>query len=466
MLRSQSEVTGTENTEPESFRQWTETAHPRFTWYRHCEVLGRVLEKVAEGELRRVMIFCPPRHGKSEQTSRLFTAYYLTRFPERWVGLASYGAEFATDLARNAKEFYLAGGGELRGDQRAAANWRTAKGGGLWSAGAGGSITGRGGNLLVIDDPLKNAEEAASETIRRRHQEWWQSTFRTRAEPDSAIVIIQTRWHTEDLSGWLLSREGGEATEGWHIVNLPAIAEGPSEIPATCTLELDWRNPGEALCPERYDLPALNALRGGTGPYYWSAMFQQRPAPRGGGMFERAWFEIIPATPQPVAQRIRYWDKAGTAGGDGARTAGVLMARSGDSFTIESVVAGRWGATERERVISQTAQADKAAHGRVATWVEQEPGSGGKESAEATVRGLSLAGFSAHAEPVRGDKALRAEPLAGAASVGNVRLKAGEWCEGFLSEIELFPMGALKDQVDAASGAFNKLLVKREIWAR
>jgi predicted phage terminase large subunit-like protein len=453
--------------EQRSFREWSAKANKQFHWFKHCEVLGNVLQRVADGELRRVMIFEPPRHGKSLQTSRMFSAYYLSRFPSKWVTVASYGAELALDMTRAAKEYYLEGGGELRADQRAAGNWSTLAGGGMRSAGAGGPLTGRGFDLGIIDDPVKNAEEAASETIRRRHQEWWQSTFRTRAEPDSAIVIIQTRWHTDDLSGWLLGREGSEATEGWHVVNLPAIAEEPPEIPATCTLEPDWREMGQPLCPERYDLPALSALRGGTGPYYWAAMFQQRPAPRGGGMFERAWFEVIGGTPSPVTARVRYWDKAGTAGGDGARTAGVLMARCGNTFVIEDVVAGRWGATEREKVILQTAQADKVTYGRVETWVEQEPGSGGKESAEATVRMLSLVGLTAQAEAVRGDKALRAEPLAGAASVGNVKLRGvateTAWVEGFLAEAELFPMGALKDQVDAASGAYNKLIANQEL---
>lgn len=408
------------------------------------------------------MIFEPPRHGKSLQASRLFSAYYLSRFPERWVTVASYGAELALDMTRAAKEYYLEGGGGLRADQRAAGNWSTPQGGGMRSAGAGGPLTGRGFDLGIVDDVLKNAEEASSDLIRRRHQEWWQSTFRTRAEPDGAIVIIQTRWHVSDLSGWLLSREGTDATEGWHIVNLPAIAEEPLAIPETCTAEPDWREEGEPLCPERYDLEALRKLQGGTGAYYWAAMYQQRPSPRGGGMFERAWFEIVPQTPQPVTARVRYWDKAGTAGGDGARTAGVLLARSGDIFTVESVVAGRWGATERERVILQTAQADAATYGRVVTWVEQEPGSGGKESAEATVRMLSLAGLSGKAEAVRGEKVLRAEPLAGAASVGNVKLKAGPWVEGFLTEAESFPMGALKDQIDASGGAYTKLAGQRE----
>jgi predicted phage terminase large subunit-like protein len=448
-------------TTPVSFRAWVARANPRFQWYRHCLALADVLQRVADGKLRRVMIFEPPRHGKSELAARLFPAYYLSCHPRHWVGLASYGADLATDLAREAKTYYLAGGGNLRDDQRAAGNWRTAQGGGLWSAGAGGPITGRGGDLLVLDDPIKNAEEAASPLIRRRHQDWWQSTFRTRAEPCGAVVIIQTRWHTGDLSGWLLDREGSDATEHWHIVSLPALAEEPGEWPATCTIEPDWRAEGEPLCPERYDREALDRLRGSSGPYYWAALYQQRPSARGGGMFDRSWFQVLPALPAGSWQWVRYWDKAATAGGDGARTAGALLGRNSDRFLLASVVAGRWGATERERIILQTAQADQARYGRVVTWVEQEPGSGGKESAAATVRMLALAGLAGKADPVRGDKVLRAEPLAAAASVGNVDLLAGAWNEGFMAEAELFPAGALKDQVDAVAGAYNQLTARR-----
>jgi predicted phage terminase large subunit-like protein len=181
-------------------------------------------------------------------------------------------------------------------------------------------------------------------------------------------------------------------------------------------------------------------------------------------MLQRGWFEIVPASPAQ-AQRIRYWDKAGTAGGDGARSAGVLMARAGTGpFYIEDVIAGRWGATEREEVIKQTAEADRQRVGRVGVWTEQEPGSGGKESAEGTIR--NLAGFVVHAERVTGDKVTRAEPFASQAKAGNVKLVAGQWNGEYLNEVEKFPKGKLKDLVDASSGAFNKLAERRVIRFR
>lgn len=419
-----------------------------------------MLQKVADDELHRVMVFEPPRHGKSEEVSRLFTAYYLYRHPERWVGINSYAAELAYTLSRAARDNYQAVGGTLRDDAAAVKHWETGEGGGLWAAGVGGPITGKGFHLGIIDDPLKNAEEAASPTIRDKQKEWYRSTFYTREEPGGAIIVIQTRWHEDDLSGWLLSEEGEDEPESWHIVSFEAIKdEQPATFPATCTVEPDWRQPGEALCPERYPLERLRKIARRIGTYFWAALFGQRPGPIEGNLFRRAWFEIVDAAPA-IAERVRYWDKAGTAGG-GARTAGVLMARTAEGlYYIEDVVKGQWSALERERIIKQTAEADGAKYSnKVRIWTEQEPGSGGKESAEATVR--MLAGFPVNKETVSGDKATRAEPFRAQCEAGNVKLIRGNWNADYLEELASFPNGTFKDQVDASSGAFNKLALTR-----
>lgn len=452
---------------PLSFREFVSMVHPRYKWYRHCEELAEVLQQVADGAIKRLMVFLPPRHSKSETVSRLFSAYHVYRHPDQFVGLASYSADLAYTLSRAARDHYRNGGGVIRDDARSVDHWETARGGGMWAAGVGGPITGKGFSLGIIDDPLKNDLAAASETTREQQKEWFRSTFYSRQAPDASIVVVQTRWHEDDLSGWLLSQERGddEDPEGWTIVHLPAIAEEDiPEYPVTCTVIPDWREAGEALCPERYDEAALRKRERGSGPYFWAALYQQRPAPRSGGMFERDKFDIVPALPVGCTF-VRYWDKAGTAGGTGARTAGVLMARAPDTaYYIADVIAERLGSTEREALIKQTAELDRQRYGRVKTWVEQEPGSGGKESAENTVR--NLAGFTAEAERVTGDKVLRAEPLASMAKVKNVRLLRGLWNAGFLDEIASFPNGKLKDKVDAASGAFNKLAGKRALgWA-
>lgn len=438
-----------------SFAEFIREVNPRFQFYAHAKQLIAVLQRVADGEIDRLLVFMPPRHSKSETVSRLFTAYYLYRYPARWVGLNSYAAELAYTLSRNARENYVTGGGLLNEDAYAVRHWETQAGGGLWAAGVGGPITGKGFSLGVIDDPLKNAEEAASTTAREKQKDWYRSTFYTRAEPDAAIVVIQTRWNEGDLSGWLLSEEesGDHEPERWHVVNMPAIAEEkPREFPASCTVESDARPKGAALCPERYPMARLKKIEQRIGQYFWGALYQQRPTALEGGLFKRSFFDIVGAAPAD-ARRVRYWDKAGSTGQDSDYTAGVLMAVDADGvYTVQDVVRGQWSALERERIIRQTAELD----GRdVPIWVEQEPGSGGKESAQATVR--SLAGWRVYAERVTGDKLTRAQPFAAQAEARNVRLVRGGWNSVFLDELTMFPNGRHDDQCDAASGAFAKL---------
>ena len=434
-----------------SFREFIRGVNPRYQFYPHVDKLIDVLERVAADELKRLMIFMPPRHGKSEVVSRLFIAYYLYLYPERFVGINSYAAELAYTFSRSARDNFTRNGGELKGDASAVKHWETVSGGGLWAAGVGGPITGKGFNLGIIDDPLKNAEEAASEKIRTRQKEWYSSTFYTRAEPDAAIIIIQTRWNEDDLSGWLLAEEAGEEPECWHVISMAAIKEKqPPEIPATCTLEPDDRTVGEPLCNERYSLKALKRFMHRLGAYFWNALFQQRPRPREGGMFKRGNFEIVDASPAR-AIRVRWWDRAATAD-DGDWSVGLRMAYAGGIYYIEDVVRGQWSAGERDRIIRQTAVLDGIG---VKQWGEQEPGSSGKDAAQAFIR--LLAGFPVETEPSTGSKEVRAGPLSSQTEAGNVKLVRGEWNKAFIDEVSDFPHGKHDDQVDGASGAFNKL---------
>lgn len=441
-----------------SFREFVDlVTNGKYQWYDYCENLANVLQKVAGGEINRLMVFMPPRHGKSELVSRLFTAYYLYRHPEKWVGVNSYAAELAYTFSRNARDNYTVAGGVLKNDAYAVKHWETGQGGGLWAAGVGGPITGKGFHLGIIDDPLKNAEEAASETIRNKQKDWYNSTFYTREEPGAAIVVIQTRWHEDDLSGWLLSQES-EEPEHWHIVHYEAIKENESpEYPLSCTVEDDNRKPGEALSPLRYNVEKLRTIASRIGSYFFGALYQQTPKPREGGMFKRNWFNIRSRPMPPQARRVRYWDKAGTADG-GAFTCGVLIAEFEGQYCIEDVVRGQWSAREREDIIKQTAEMDG---NTISIWVEQEPGSGGKESAENTIRGL--AGYNIRADKVTGSKEVRAEPFSAQCEAGNVSLLKSDWNNGYIERLTSFPNGKYADDTDASSGAFNKLSVPRKV---
>src|SRR6185295_12293464 len=442
---------------PLTFRAYIALVSPKYQFYRHCKELIAVLQQVADGTLTRVMVFEPPRHGKSELVSRLFPAYYLYRYPDRFVGLASYGADLAYTLSRAAREFYLRGGGQLHKASRAVKQWLTREGGGLWAAGVGGPATGKGFHLGIIDDPIKDAKEAASEAKRAGDQDWYGSVWTTREEPGGAIVIVQTRWSEADLSGYVLELEA-EEPERWYIVHLPAICD-PDDLPtypATCTVHPDWREPGEPLCPERYPLERLKKVAKRIREYFFGALFQQRPRPRSGGMFRRQDLEHIVGAAPRTARRVRYWDLAGADQGKGDWTVGALVALHADRIVIEDVVRGQWPAAERNAVIRQTARDDRR-RGTDATYIEQPPGLA-KEACDTIIRLLLLDGVVARADPVHGDKVSRAEPLAACCQAQLVDLVAGDWHRAFFEELESFPHGKNDDQVDAGAGGVNRLL--------
>jgi predicted phage terminase large subunit-like protein len=323
-------------------------------------------------------------------------------------------------------------------------------------------------NCILIDDPVRSAADARSVAYRERVWNWWQSDLTTRLEPHprtnepASVILIMTRWDQDDLAGRILTGDGG--TE-WDVLRIPALAETQAERDeynagiGRPPGEPDplGREPGQAMNPERFDADELKAKETEMGILPFLALYQQRPSAPGGDMFRREWLEIVAALPAGAERSaVRYWDKAGTAGGSGAYSVGVLMVRVDGTFYVDHVIMGRWGSAEREQIIRQTASSDFARFGYdVETVVEQEPGSGGKESAENTIR--SLAGYRAAADRVTGDKVLRAEPFAAQASVGRVKLLQGEWNRDYLDILTAFPGGAIKDAVDASSGAFARL---------
>ena len=250
--------------------------------YKHLKLLEEKLSAVAKGKSKRLIVTMPPRHGKSEFCSKWFPAWYLNRFPDKRVMLCSYEADFAATWGRKTRDVIESNAEWLKvkvAQQSSAANrWDIAEhAGGMVTAGVGGPITGRGADLLIIDDPVKNQEEAHSQSYRDRAWDWWRTTAFTRLEPGGSVIVIQTRWHEDDLAGRLVAEE----PEQWEVINLPALAEEDDAM---------GRNPGEALCPERYDENALGAIRTTMGSEAWSALYQQRPQPEGGGRFQRRHF--------------------------------------------------------------------------------------------------------------------------------------------------------------------------------
>lgn len=401
------------------------------------------------------MVFLPPRHSKSETVSRLFPAYCLSKYPEKWVGLCSYGIDLARTLSRNARANFVESGGTLAQSAKAVTHWETLAGGGMWAAGVGGAITGKGGHYLVIDDPVKNAEEAQSEVVLEKHRDWYDSTFYSRQEPNAAIVVVQTRWSDSDLSGWLLENEANEDPEGWYIVNLPAIAEEEREFPESCTVHPDWRKEGEALCPERYPIEKLLKILKRIAGYWWDALYQQRPTPRAGSFFHVDKFRIVEVAPAGLME-CRAWDIAATEDG-GAYTVGVKTAGpdSEGKFYVLDVVRGRWETGKRNAIIRQTAELDGIG---CKVRLPQDPGAAGVDMANSFLR--LLMGFWVLVERVTGKKESRADPMSAQINGGNYCLVRGDWNKEFINEYRQFPRGKYCDQVDAGADAFSELALQ------
>jgi len=245
--------------------------------------LQEAFEKVSKGERARIILTLPPRHGKSDLASIKFPAWVLGKRPDWSIIITSYAQDKATDFGLETRDIMNLGNYQeifktrLRTDTRAKAKWLTDKKGGYTAVGVGGPITGRGFNIGIIDDPIKNREEADSEVVRESTWKWYQGTFLTREEGNGAIIVIVTRWHDDDLIGRILKED--EEKE-WEVINFPAIAENDEK----------YRKKGEALWPWRFPLEILEKRKTDVGPYEWSAQYQQNPVDVESQEFKREWF--------------------------------------------------------------------------------------------------------------------------------------------------------------------------------
>ncbi len=408
----------------------------RWVYPPHLEALSAKLRDVATGKIPRLMIFMPPRHGKSELVSKWFPAWYLNLFPDRRIILASYEASFAAHWGTQAMQSWQAVrdvvGHGLTLDSDRAEWWKIAQHGGyMTTSGVCGAITGKGADIAIIDDPIKNAEEAYSKTKRDSAWNWYQSTLLTRLEPGGAMILMMTRWHEDDLAGRLLKND----PDSWQVVRYPALSAD-----------------GRALWPDRFDAPALEAIREQVGPRWWSAMYQQDPRPDDGGSIKREWLTVGPSPDGQPDRVVRAWDFAATEKTSADWTVGAKLARYGNRWHICDIVRRRVGAGSVAALVRSTAQQDGVA---VKIVIEQEPGSSGKIATSHIIG--ELGGFNIVKVEPRGDKLVRALPFISQAEAGHVSLAPGAWVDEFLAEAESFPLGSHDDQIDAVAHAFNAL---------
>lgn len=417
---------------------------PRFELAAHHRLLIEKLEQVASGEITRLMIFEPPRHGKSLITTELFPAWYLGNHPERSVISASYGQDLADDFGRKvrntlADQLHQAvfPGCTLSGDSQSQRRFTTTENGNYFAVGRGAAITGRGAHLLVIDDPLKDSEEARSETIRRNLHEWYSQVAYTRLQPGAAIVLVQTRWHEDDLAGRLLREH---ADEGWEVVSLPAIAEKDES----------FRKAGEALWPERFPLSTLEQIRQAIGGAAWASLYQQRPAAAEGAVFRRDWFRTYRELPSTFRKIIVSWDTAFKTAAENDYSAATVWGVTPDNrYYLVSLWHGRVEFPELKRQVATQAELWKP-H---AILIED------KASGQSLVQELrSATRFAVLPIKVDADKRSRAEAVTPLFEAGKVYLpESAPYMNDYLEELAAFPAGAHDDFVDSTSMALNHL---------
>lgn len=406
---------------------------------RHLQILIADLEHVEATPGDRVIYVMPPRHAKTATVSERFPVYCLKKHPDWRIIGGSYAQSLANKISRRARRIAE---GELviSSDRDAVEEWETAEGGGYRAVGVGAGITGHGGNVIIIDDPVKSREQADSPVYREKVWDWWKEDLYTRLEPGGRVIVVQTRWHNDDLAGRILADD-----QGFRVVHFPAIATGS-----------DWRDVGEPLWPERFDAAALDGIKRTIGPRAFSALYQGTPIPEEGAMFKRSWFKISTALPTNIVRMVRYWDLAATEarrGADPDWTVGTLLALGSDGRVWVLDVRRMRGSPQAVKdLVRQTAKSDG---NRVEIFIEQEPGSSGKIVIDDFRR--ALIGYAARGNRETGDKVSRARPLASQVEIGNVWLVDAPWNREYLDEFEGFPHSAHDDQVDSTSGAFNRI---------
>lgn len=458
---------------------WSEYSAEEFKDNWHISYICNELEKLARnraaGKTREydLLVNVPPGTTKTAMVSIFFPIWCWTNWYWMKFITASYSstlslesAEYSRDIVRSEKFKILFPELEVKEDKDTKGNFRivkreqkyigyearTKQGGNRFSTSIGGTVTGFHAHILIWDDPL-NPQQAISEVQLKTAVDWLDHTFSNRKVDklkDVTIGIMQ-RLHQMDPTGHQLKKK-----KKLKHISLPGEIRNYREQVQPKTAIKYYKD--DLLDPVRMPWSVLSDMLIDLGQYGFAGQIGQKPTPPGGGMFKVDRFQIIDKIPQEtlIEKKVRYWDKAGSEG-TGAFTVGVKMYKlKNDKWLIVDVKRGQWSSEVRESIIRATAEADGV---DVQVGIEQEPGSGGKESAESTKK--RLAGFMCVADRPTGDKITRADVFSVPVNDGNVMLMRGDWNHEFTEELQHFPFGTYKDQVDAGSGAYKLLTGKR-----
>lgn len=413
------------------------------------------LEQLPQQTGQRLLIHGPPQFGKSIIISQRFPAWALGVRPTTRLRVACYNVTHAErfsavilDLMRDPQYIDLFPDPACRVPQVARREeWSTEARAQIRDAnpsmlalGLGTGFTGLGVDTLIIDDPYKNAQEARSAAHNVMLHDWWQNVVLSRLNPDANVVVMFHRWWEGDFAGWLM-----EQSDRWELLRFPALADGGPHDPT-------GRAPGETLS-SRYPAEHLLSKRQEMGTAF-EALYQGTPYPAEGAMFKAGRVTFVDAPPAG-ATFVRGWDIGASAGTGDPTAAALLYRKPGGGYGVAHAMQGHWATDERDAIIRETAEADRAAYGRVTQDLPQDPGAAGKSQAAAFVRLLD--GFTVVTSTESGDKVTRADPLSSQWNAGNVEVVRGPWNRPYLEAMLAFPQGKHDHYTDASSRAYNRL---------
>lgn len=446
-------------------------AHSRGRWqpYRHLRFTSdAIVDMIEEDTCDLLLVDQCVRHGKTELCSRWTPAWFTVKYQERRSLLSSYEADFAATHGRvvrdYVKEFGPLYGCDVSESSKAAARWDLTNGvGGMGTAGAGGPIIGKGGHLMIVDDPVKNFDEANSKVYRDKLWDWWQNVWLGRREPGAKLVLIMSRWHQDDLVGRL---ENGETGLRIQHLRMPAVAEENDIL---------GREVGEALCPERYDEEALAKTRIAVGPIAWASQYQQRPTTRGGGLL-RPTEHLKYFTKMEVGSSTYYeCEDRLIDDSECSRFSTFDVAftnRSRSDYTVMATMVIAPGDPTLMLILNiERRRTTHAEHADMleSTWNGWGPSWIGIEKQNATLSVFDEAqrrGVVVRWLLPDKNKTARAETLAGMMASGRVWVpRDAPWLADMIDEFAAFPVGTHDDQVDAISYAAIET-VKRHVHPR
>ncbi len=423
----------------------------------HHRLLLEKLQEVSSRPYGRLMVLMPPGSAKSTYASVVFPSQFLGAAPNRRMILASYGDDLARKMGRRTRAIikqprysgiWNCG---LSDESKAAETFALTNSSEYMACGILSGVTGNRANGLIIDDPIKGREQANSETIRQKTWDAYNDDLLTRLIPGGWVVLIQTRWHEEDLAGKLLP-------DGWNGESGKFLCSDGHEwdvlcIQAKCEVDNDplGRARGEYLWPEWFDRKHWETFE--NQPITWNSLFQQRPSPLDGGIFKPGKIQVIDAIPAESIKWVRAWDLASVAD-DGDWTVGGKLGKLQDGrYLIADIERGQWGPDDRDAIMVNTASRDGKS---VRIDIPQDPGQAGKSQIAYLTR--KLAGYKVNSSPETGDKITRAEPFAAQVNVGNVLMLRAGWNDKLVNEMRMFPNGSNDDQIDSLSRGFASLL--------